>query len=316
MSAPSAHHIEAVRRFGRFYTRRIGVLEEGLLDSPFPLPEARLIYELAHHERTTATNLIEELGLDPGYLSRLLRRLHERGVVAKEPSPEDGRRTLLSLTHEGEEAFARLNAAARESIGAMLGPLDEDDRRRLVGAMATLEAILGAGSEPGAPYILRLPEPGDLGWVVARHGALYAREHGYDQRFEALVADVVASFGRDHDPVRERCWIAERAGENVGSVMVVAHPEREGVARLRLLLVEPEARGLGIGGRLVAECTRFARRAGYHTLTLWTSSALDDARRLYEREGYRLVHEEPHPLFPDGQTGQTWELPLGTEPTP
>ncbi|MBW3535469.1 MAG: helix-turn-helix domain-containing GNAT family N-acetyltransferase, partial [Gemmatimonadetes bacterium] len=226
------------------------------------------------------------------------------------PSPEDGRRTLLSLTRTGEDAFAELNAASRDSIAEMLGPLSEEERERLTSAMATLEAILGAEPETGVPYILRPHQPGDLGWVVARHGALYAREHGYDERFEGLVAAVVGAFGQDHDPRRERCWIAERKGENVGSVMVVAHPERDGVARLRLLLVEPEARGLGIGGRLVSECTRFARQAGYHTLTLWTSSALHEARRLYEREGYRMVHEAPHAVFPEGEVGQTWELTL------
>lgn len=315
LASPTVAEIEAVRRFSRFYTRRIGVLREGLLDSPFSLAEARVIYELAHHEHATATGLCEALGLDAGYLSRLVRGLHERGVVEKEPSPEDGRRVLLSLTREGEEAFAALNAASRDSIGEMLSPLTPEERQRLTGAMATVEAVLGAAPETGVPYVLRPHQPGDLGWIVARHGALYAREHGYDERFEALVASVVASFGRDHDPSRERCWIAERDGENVGSVMVVVHPEREGVARLRLLLVEPGARGLGIGGRLVSECTRFARQAGYHTLTLWTSSALHAARRLYEREGYRLVHEEPYDLFPEGELGQTWELELAGRAT-
>lgn len=302
--------IEAVRRFNRFYTKQIGVLQEGLLESPFSLTEARVIYELAHHERTTATHLSRELGLDPGYVSRILRGFEVKGLIEKRPSESDGRRNVLSLTDEGARAFAGLNAASRGEIEALLSGHGESDRRRLLEAMETIERLLEAPPEHRVPYILRPPEAGDLGWVVQRHGVLYAREYGWDERFEALVAGIVAGFVEDQDAKRERCWIAEREGRNVGSVFLVRHPEREGVARLRLLLVEPEARGLGIGTRLVRECTRFARGAGYERITLWTNSVLEAARRLYEREGYRLVEEERHHSFGHDLVGQNWELEL------
>ncbi|MFW6079944.1 MAG: bifunctional helix-turn-helix transcriptional regulator/GNAT family N-acetyltransferase [Gemmatimonadota bacterium] len=302
--------VEAVRRFNRFYTRQIGLLEEGLLESPFTLTEARVIYELAHHERTTATHLARELDLDAGYLSRILRAFRKRGLVEQEVAEEDRRRRLLSLTESGQEAFARLNAASRDVISAMLTELSETDQQRLVGAMHVIEGLLGAEPEHRVPYILRPHQTGDMGWVVHRHGVLYGQEYGWDERFEALVAEIVADFIRGFDPGRERCWIAEKEGENVGSVFLVRHPEREGVAKLRLLLVEPKARGLGIGTRLVQECTRFARRAGYHTITLWTNSVLHAARRIYEREGYELVDEAPHDSFGHDLVGQTWELEL------
>ncbi len=306
----AAPRIEAVRRFNRFYTRQIGLLQEGLLESPYSLTEARVVYELAHHERTTATHLAEELDLDPGYLSRILARFHELGLVEKEPSERDRRRNLLSLTHEGREAFSRLNHASRSEIEAMLVGLSDGEQRSLVESMSTIERLLGAAAEHRAPYILRPPQAGDMGWVVHRHGVLYGREYGWNASFEALVAEVVAGFVRDFDPDRERCWIAEKDGENVGSVFVTRHPERDGVARLRLLLVEPAARGLGIGTRLVEECTRFARAAGYRTLTLWTNSVLESARRLYRREGYRRVREEPHHSFGEDLVGETWEMEL------
>jgi DNA-binding MarR family transcriptional regulator/GNAT superfamily N-acetyltransferase len=302
--------IEAARRFSRFYTRQIGLLSEGLLETPFTLTEARVVYELAHHERATATHLAEELLLDPGYLSRILRSLRKRELVAREPSPQDGRQFLLSLTPEGQEAFAVLNDASRRQIGAMLGELPEVEQDRLVHAMQTIEALLGAEPEHRVPYILRPHQNGDMGWVVQRHALLYNLEYGWDEQFEALVAEIVAKFIQNFDPKRERCWIAEREGENVGSVFLVKHPEREGVARLRLLLVEPKARGLGIGRRLVQECTRFARQAGYETITLWTNSVLDAARGIYEQEGYRLMREEPHHSFGHDLVGQTWELTL------
>lgn len=305
-----ARSVEAVRRFSRFYTKHIGVLQEGILESPFSLTEARVVYELAHHEETTATHLAEELGLDPGYLSRILRGFQRDGLIEKRPSPEDRRRQLLSLTRDGQEAFARINAASRDDIEAMLTELGEGDRGRLLEAMADIEEVLGAGPEHRVPYMLRPHQPGDMGWVVQRHGVLYNREYGWDETFEALVAEIVAGFIRGFDRRRERCWIAERQGENVGCVFLVRHPEREGVARLRLLLVEPEARGLGIGRRLVSECTRFARRAGYSTITLWTNRVLESARRIYEAEGYELVREEPHHSFGADLLGQDWELAL------
>lgn len=302
--------IAGVRRFNRFYTRQIGVLEEGLLQSPFSLTEARVIYELAHHEETTATHLSRELGLDAGYLSRILRGFRKGGLVEKRPSEADGRQKLLSLSDEGEEAFARLNAASQGEIEAMLNGISEEEQHRLIQAMHTIEELLGASPEHRVPYILRPHQPGDMGWVVHRHGVLYNREYGWDETFEALVAEIVATFIQNYDPKRERCWIAEKDGENVGSVFLVEHPEREGVAKLRLLLVEPRARGLGIGKRLVHECTRFARQAGYRTITLWTNSVLRAARHIYEQEGYQLIHEEPHHSFGQDLVAQTWELEL------
>jgi DNA-binding MarR family transcriptional regulator/GNAT superfamily N-acetyltransferase len=310
MATDLAQRIEAVRRFNRYYTRQIGLLDEGFLKSEFTLTEGRIIYELAHHEATTATQLGQELGLDAGYLSRVLRGLEKHGVVRKTASETDRRKNLLSLTERGLEEFARLNAASRSEIEAMLGALPEVDQHRLVQAMDTIERLLGAQPEHRVPYILRPHQPGDMGWVVQRHGVLYNQEYGWDERMEALVAAVVADFLQDFDPKRERCWIAEREGENVGSVFVARHREREGVAQLRLLLVEPKARGLGIGKRLVQECTRFARQAGYHTLTLWTNSVLHAARRLYQEEGYALVDETPHQRFGLDLVGQTWELKL------
>jgi len=310
VGARLARRVEAVRRFNRFYTRKIGVLEEGLLSSPFPLTEARVIWELAQRERATATEVGGDLGLDAGYMSRIVRRLSARGIVSRVRSEADGRRQELSLTEAGRAAFARLNAASRTEIEALLGGLAEEDQDRLLGAMATIEGLLEAGPERRVPYILRAHGPGDIGWVIHRHGVLYSREYGWDERFEALVAEVAARFVRNFDAKRERCWIAERDGENVGSVFLVSHPERAGVARLRLLLVEPRARGLGIGRRLVSECTRFARGAGYGVITLWTNSVLHSARRIYEAEGYRLVKSEPHESFGQDLVGETWELEL------
>lgn len=310
MAHNPATRVEAVRRFSRFYTRQLGLLQEGLLESPFSLTEARVIYELAHHDQTTTTHLAEELSLDAGYLSRILSGFEARGIVAKHRSPEDQRRFLLSLTDQGQKVFAGLNAASRRQIQAMLSTLGDVEQDRLVHAMDTIEDLLGAQPEQRVTYILRPHESGDMGWVVQRHGVIYNQEYGWDEDFEALVAEIVAGFLRDFDRKRERCWIAEREGERVGSVFLVKHPEREGVAKLRLLLVEPSSRGLGIGRRLVQECTRFARQVGYHTITLWTNSVLHAARRIYEREGYVLVHEEPHHSFGEDLLGQTWELEL------
>jgi DNA-binding MarR family transcriptional regulator/GNAT superfamily N-acetyltransferase len=304
------HRVEAVRRFSRFYTRQIGVLQEGLLKSPFPLTEARVIYELAHHERVTATALAQELGLDAGYLSRILRGFRTRGLIDKEPSETDARQSLLSLTDDGQEAFAKLNAGSCREVGAMLSDLSDAEQRQLVEAMHTIEGLLGAQPEHKVPYLLRPHQPGDMGWVVYRHGVLYAQEYGWDERFEGLVADIVAGFIHEYEPKRERCWIAEQDGENVGSVFLVRHPEREGVAKLRLLLVEPKARGLGIGGRLTDECVRFARRVGYRTLTLWTNDVLHAARHIYEKAGFALVASERHHSFGYDLIGETWELEL------
>ena len=300
--------IEAVRRFSRFYTRKIGVLQEGLLDSAFSLAEARVIYELAHHETATATELARELGLDGGYLSRMLKSLEQRGHVERRPAEHDARQMLLSLTEQGQAVFAELNGRSRAQVGALLDPLSTADQARLVEAMETVERLLGEQPLRRAPYILRPHQPGDIGWVVARHGALYAREYGWDETFEALAAEIGARFIRNFDPKRERCWIAEKDGENVGSVFLVRQSDE--VAKLRMLLVEPKARGLGIGRRLIEECIHFARLKGYRKLTLWTNSVLVAAIHLYEQAGFRLVEEERHHSFGQDLVGQNWELDL------
>ena len=300
--------VEAVRWFNRFYTKRIGILKEKLLRSPFSLTEARVIYELAHHEKTTAKELCKELGVDAGYLSRILRGFKKRGLIDQQPSPTDGRGRVLQLTKKGQGLFAAINNASHREIEAMLNRLSGKDQARLIEAMQTIEGLLGAQPDRKAPYLLRPPEPGDLGWVVHRHGALYAEEYYWDGQFEGLVAGIVAKFIRRHDPKRERCWIAERDKEIVGSVFLVQ--ESPTVAKLRLLLVEPKARGLGIGTRLADECIRFARQAGYRKIKLWTNDVLHAARHIYKKAGFRLVREEPHHSFGHDLIGETWELRL------
>jgi DNA-binding MarR family transcriptional regulator/N-acetylglutamate synthase-like GNAT family acetyltransferase len=303
-----AQRIEAVRRFNRFYTRRIGVLREGLLDSPFSLTQARVIYELAHRAGVTARELGADLGLDAGYLSRLLRGLREQGLVAETRSSEDGRRKLLHLTRAGETVFARLNARSREEIGAMLGALTARDRTRLVQAMETIEQSLDAPPEHRPPYTLRPHRAGDIGWVIHRHGALYAREYGWDETFDAMVARVAADFIDNFDETCERCWMAEMEGAIVGSVFLVRQSDE--VAKLRMLLVDPAARGHGLGRRLVEECIAFARGVGYRKITLWTNDILHAARHIYETAGFVLVDEKPHHSFGQDLVGQTWELDL------
>jgi DNA-binding MarR family transcriptional regulator/predicted N-acetyltransferase YhbS len=300
--------IEAVRRFNRFFTRRIGVLREGLLHSPYSLTEARVLFEVAHRDQVTASDLWRELGLDPGYLSRILGRLEQGGLIGKARSETDGRRRLLSLTPEGKRAFSLLDDRSREEVSEMLGELSEGDQRRLLEAMRTIESVLDRDFKFSEPFLLRPHEPGDVGWVVHRHGVLYAREYGWDERFEALVARIVADFIDGYDPARERCWIAEMNGERVGCVFVVKGGDT--VAKLRLLLVEPDARGLGLGTRLVEECIRFARRSGYETLTLWTNSVLGAARHIYKERGFELVEEETHRSFGHDLVGESWELAL------
>ena len=303
-----ATRIDAVRRFNRFFTRRIGVLREGLLHTPYSLTEARILFEISHRDDLSASDLSRELGLDPGYLSRILARLGRRGLIDKVRSETDGRRRLLSLTSEGKDAFSLLDARSREEVAEMLGELSEGDQRRLLEAMQTIEGILDKGFKFSEPFFLRQHEPGDMGWVVHRHGVLYAREYGWDEHFEALVARIVADFIDKYDPAKERCWIAEMGGERVGCVFVVKAGDT--VAKLRLLLVEPGARGLGLGTRLVEECIRFARSRGYTTLTLWTNSVLDAARHIYEEQGFELVEEEEHHSFGHDLVGQNWELAL------
>lgn len=320
LPADLSQRAAAVRHFNRLYTRQIGLLTEQYLDSPFSLTEARVIYELAQHDAadpqaaTTATDLGRELGLDAGYLSRLLRGFQGSGLLRRQPSPRDGRQSLLRLTAKGRQAFRALNARSQRDLEAMLGALPVADQTRLVGAMQAIEGLL---ADPAAPrhtsarpaaYVLRGPRPGDMGWVVARHGALYAQEYGWDEQFEALVAEIVAKFVQQYDPQRERCWIAEQDGENVGSVFLVKRSAE--VAKLRLLLVEPKARGLGLGASLVDECVRFARQAGYRQVTLWTNSVLLAARHLYARAGFKMVESGPHHSFGHDLVEETWLLDL------
>ncbi len=300
--------VDAVRRFNRFYTRRIGVLQEGLLQSPYSLAEARVLYELAHREGPAAAELGRDLGLDAGYLSRILRGLRRRGLVDRRASEADGRRSLLGLTRRGRAAFATLDERSGREVGAMLEALPPRGQGRLVEAMDTIERLLGGAPRPAPPYLLRSPQPGDLGWVVHRHGVLYAQEYGWDERFEALVAEIVARFVKTVDAKHERCWMAEADGEVVGCVFLVKQSRT--VARLRLMLVEPRTRGMGIGTRLVGECIRFARQAGYRKITLWTNSVLLAARHIYEQAGFRLVHEEKHHSFGHDLVGETWDLKL------
>ncbi|MGH7587277.1 MAG: bifunctional helix-turn-helix transcriptional regulator/GNAT family N-acetyltransferase [Gemmatimonadota bacterium] len=314
MAEKTEDRVARVRRFNRFYTGRIGVLEERLLRSPFSLTEARVIYELARLGTATATTLGDELGLDAGYLSRILRGFRERGLIERRASPDDGRRILLSLTDAGREAFARLDAASADEVRTLLTDLSPPERERLVGAMDEIEDLLDPRAprlelvRPHGGVVFRPPRAGDLGWVVHRHGVLYAEEYGWDERFEALVAEIMATFVRTFDPARERCWIAERDGKVLGSVFLVRVSDE--VAKLRCLLVEPDARGLGIGTRLVDACVGFARNSGYRRVVLWTNSVLVDARRLYEKAGFRKVHEEPNRDFGKEEVAETWELEL------
>ena len=300
--------IAAVRRFNRFYARRLGVPREGMPHTPCSLAESRIIDEIANREHVIAADLAKDLGLDPGYLGRILDRLEQKGLIRKDPSPSDGRQRLLRLTPEGEKVFSLLDQRTKDEIGEMLGRLSGRDQSRLIQAMNTIEQLLGEGSNDSEPYVLRQHEPGDMGWIIHMHGRLYAEEYGWDERFEALVARICSDFITRYNPDRERCWIAEMDGQMVGSVMLVQ--ESEEVAKLRLLLVDPRARGLGLGKRLVDECIRFARRKGYKKITLWTNHVLTTARNIYKKAGFVLVQEEPHDNFGPELIGETWELEL------
>ena len=299
---------EAVRQFNRFYTQKIGVLHEGLLNSPFSLTEVRVLYELARRERPVASDIVKDLALDPGYLSRILSSFKAKELIDSRPSEQDGRQSILSLTEQGKEAFAPLNERARDEIKGLLRDLSESDQIRLVEAMACIMELLSRQPKNKTPYLLRPHQPGDMGWVVHRHGVLYAREYGWDETFEALVATIVAKFIQNFDSKRERCWMAEVEGDIVGSVFLVK--ESDTVSKLRLLLVEPGVRGLGIGKRLVEECIRFAKLAGYREMLLWTNNVLTAARRLYEQAGFTLIHEEAHHSFGHDLIGETWHLDL------
>jgi DNA-binding MarR family transcriptional regulator/N-acetylglutamate synthase-like GNAT family acetyltransferase len=319
----SERRISEIRRFNRFYTQKIGVLQEGLLASPFSLTEVRVLYELAHwregaeaevlaqrRQGASASRLAARLGLDEGYVSRLLGGLEKQRLISRKPSADDGREYILALTPRGRKAFAPLELRSRSEVAAMLAPLSERERSRLTGAMTTIERVLQRRprAQVRTAYTLRPLRPGDIGWVTHRHGVLYASEYGYDVRFEALVAEITAHFVQAFDVERERCWIAERDGEILGCVFLVSKTRT--AAKLRLLLVEPGARGLGLGARLVDECIAFARHAGYRKIMLWTQSELLAARRIYEQRGFRRIAEEAHKSFGRDLVAETWALRL------
>ena len=299
--------ISAVRAFNRFYTRQLGVLGQRLLESPFSLSEARVLYELAHRDGAAAKELGIELDLDTGYLSRIVQKFADDGLITRKPLPADRRQHQLNLTAKGRQAFAKLDRRSHEDVARMLGLMSETDQRRLVGAMAAIEDLIGAAHTPGLAT-LREPGPGDMGWVVQSHGAQYAGEYGFDSSFEALVAEIAAKFLKSFDASRERCWIADIDGAAVGSVFLMRHDDE--VAKLRLLLVEPAGRGQGLGKRLVGECIAFARACGYRKITLWTQSILTAARKIYQDAGFVLVATEPHRSFGQSLIGETWEREL------
>ena len=299
--------VSAIRAFNRFYTRKIGVVD-GIASSPFSLAEARVLYELAHREQPTATDIRKELGLDAGYMSRILREFERRKLVTREQSKTDERQKVLSLTAKGRKAFAPLDQRSNHEAAAMLGELSATERKHLIDAVETVRRLLGDTREPSVPYLLRPHRPGDMGWIVHRQAILYAEEYGWDETYEALAAEIVAQFIKNYDAKRERCWIAERDGVRAGAVFVAK--ASDDVAKLRLLHVEPETRGLGIGKRLVEECVRFARQTGYQRMTLWTQSILHAARHLYKHAGFHVVREEQHHSFGKNLTAETWELDL------
>ncbi len=305
--------IAALREFNRFYTQRIGVLDEGLLASPYSLAQVRVLYELAHPHGAepggpTATELSARLAVDEGYLSRIVRGFEAGGLLRRRPSAADGRRQLLALTGKGRDAFAPLDRRSHDQAGALLDTLAVADQRRIVAAAMTIQRLLGGRGAMRQPIALRAPRPGDIGWVVQRHGEIYAREYHYDAQFEALVAAIAARFVQRFDAQWERCWIAECDGVNVGAVFVVRQSTE--VAKLRLLLVEPEMRGRGLGARLVGQCVRFARRSGYRSMVLWTQSELTAARRIYERSGFRRTGHRAHHSFGRDLVAETWRLAL------
>jgi DNA-binding MarR family transcriptional regulator/GNAT superfamily N-acetyltransferase len=309
MSEPDSDaQIAAVRAFSRFYTRKLGVLDQHLLQSPFSLSEARVLYEIANRDDPAAKEIGIELGLDPGYLSRIIQNFDDSGLITRRPLPADRRQYHLGLTAKGRQAFARLERSSQDEVAAMLAALPGVGRQRLVKAMAAIERLLGASGHSPVPAILRSHRAGDMGWVVQSHGALYASEYGFDSSFEALVAEIVARFLASFDASRERCWIAEIDGCQVGSVFLVRHSDD--VAKLRLLLVDPAGRGQGLGRRLVGECIGFARACGYRKITLWTQSILLAARKIYQASGFVLVASEPHRSFGQSLIGETWEREL------
>jgi DNA-binding MarR family transcriptional regulator/GNAT superfamily N-acetyltransferase len=303
----SDQRIAAMRRFSRFYTRQIGLLQGAFLQSPFSLTEGRVLYELSRREVATASDLAAELGLDHGYLSRILRGFENKGLIRRTRSPQDARQSHLALTAKGRKAFEPLDRRSHDQVHGLLQRLAPRDQKRVTDAMHTIETLIG--DKPGKPEVtLRTHRPGDMGWVVQRHGALYARDYGWNSHIEAITAEIVGAFLKNFDAARERCWIAEMDGEIVGSVFLVR--ETDDVARLRLLIVDPSARGLGLGRRLTEECIRFAREAGYRKITLWTHGVLKAARGIYQQAGFRLIEEWVHDEFGKPEASETWELDL------
>ena len=301
--------VASVRGFNRFYTRQIGVLNEGFLDSPFSLTEVRVLYELSVRDRASAAELCRELGLDAGYLSRTLRAFQRRGLVRRKTSTEDARRSELTLSAKGRVEFARIESRQRADVERMLAGLAPGSRSELLKRMQSVERILSTDQARATPGVtLRPHRPGDMGWITHRQAVLYDREYGWGERYEALIARIMSEFIENFDPRGERCWVAERDGEIIGSIFCVRKSRT--VAKLRLLYVEPAARGLGLGTRLVDECIAFARSRRYRTLTLWTNSVLVSARRIYEAKGFALVDEKRHRMFGKGLIGQTWSLDL------
>lgn len=310
--APSAlsNEIAVFRRFNRMYTRFIGTLNEGLLNSPFSLAEARVLYELATRDAPKAREIAEELGVDAGYLSRLLGKFERDGLLKRKQSGQDGRYADLMLMPRGRSAFKKLNALSEEQAQNVLEGLPPSARMQLIDRMQTMEGILTKTDRRRLPYILRPHRVGDMGWVVYREGVGYAEQYGWDETFEALVARIVDQFVTNFDPKKDRCWIAEIDGQSVGHIFLVKHPDEPDTGKLRLLFVEPSARGMGLGDALVKECIRFARTAGYKKVVLWTQSILVGAHRIYEKAGFHLVKEEQHHSFGKDLVGQTWELML------
>jgi DNA-binding MarR family transcriptional regulator/N-acetylglutamate synthase-like GNAT family acetyltransferase len=315
MAVPAAGHaltndpVQIIRRFNRFYTRQIGALHEHLLQSQFSLTEVRVLYEIAHREKLTAKDLCHDLGLDRGYASRMLQGFEERGWVKTVPAPGDRRRQFLFLTANGHKVFDPLDRQSSEEVSAMLDRLSPDRQKKLLAAIRDVESVLDPKEVPARSFVIRQHRPGDMGWMVQRHGELYWKEYHYDERFEALVAEIAAEFIQNLDATRERCWIAEKEGERVGCVLLVKKSET--VAKLRVLLVEPSARGLGLGKRLVEECVGFASEAGYKKIILWTQSELTAARHIYKSAGFALVAEERHDSWSrKNLVAETWELKL------
>jgi DNA-binding MarR family transcriptional regulator/N-acetylglutamate synthase-like GNAT family acetyltransferase len=306
--ARDLQRVAAVRRFNRFYTQKLGVLQRGWLDTPFSLTEARVLYEIKQRERATASDIVRDLGLDAGYLSRILRRFQKSGLIRKDVSPDDGRQSFLSMTARGCRAFEPLETRTKRQVASVLGRLTAHEQDHLVSAMCTIETLIASEPKAESEIILRQPRPGDLGWVVARHAELYAREYGWAENFEGLCAQIVADFVSKHDPKCERCWITEMDGQNVGSVFLVKDSNK--VARLRLLLVDPVARGRGLGTRLTKECIQFARQCRYESITLWTHKVLTAARHVYERAGFRLTSSEARRSFGQDVISEHWDLVL------